>query len=81
MATIRVRNLITSNVSIYVNDKGLSENIVNEIILQNNQSSNLLDESFRDKYRNLVEENTSTITGRKFAFCEQYDLHASYVVG
>lgn len=73
-----VRNLLNSkDLSIYVNDFGPVENMVNDIILKRNQTSNLLNEEFRSnivKEFNLVERVSKN--GDLICFCEELDLFA-----
>lgn len=73
-----VRNVLTSEEMIFVNDKTLIDNMVNAIIYIEKKTSNLLNESTRKKIiadHNLV-EHPSKITGRSFVYCEKYDLIA-----
>ena len=80
MTTIKkttVKNLLTGKKSIYINNQSLADNIVNEIILIKNQTAQLLDQSTRDKYKKIVIESESKLTGRKFAYCIDFNLHAS----
>ena len=72
-----VKNLITGEKNTYANRLSLTENVVNQIMYQTGQTSDLLTESVREKYRSMITESVSTMTGRRFAFCENYDLHAS----
>ena len=77
MKTI-VRNVLTSEEMIFVNDLSLVDNMVNAIIHIEKKMSNLLNESLRKKIiadNNLV-EHTSKITGRSFVYCEKHDLIA-----
>ena len=77
MKTI-VKNVSTDDKMIFVNDLSLVDNMVYAIIYIEKNTSNLLNESTRKKIisdNNLV-EHTSTITGRKFVYCEKYDLIA-----
>jgi len=73
-----VRNVITNEESIYINDLPLIENMINAIILKEKATSNLLNKKFREKIKN--ENNliihTSKITGQGFVFCEKHDLIA-----
>ena len=73
-----VRDLLNSrDVHIYVNEMGPVENMVNAIILQRNQTSNLLNEEFRNniiKEFNLVERVSKN--GDLICFCEELDLFA-----
>ena len=65
---------------LFVNDLSLEENIINKIIIDNNQTSNLLNPDHRNKIKaeHPIQTSVSTITGREFAFCESKDLHAKY---
>ena len=77
MKTI-VRNVLTNDEMIFVNDLSLIDNMVNAVIHIEKKISNLLNESLRKKIiaeNNLV-EHTSKITGRPFVYCEKYDLIA-----
>lgn len=73
-----VKNVLTSEEMIFINDKSLVENMVNAIISIEKKTSNLLNESFREKIiaENSLAEHTSKITGRSFVYCEKYDLIA-----
>ena len=78
MKTI-VKNVLTNNKMVFVNDLPLVENMVNAIISIEKKSSNLLNEDLRKKIiaeNNLI-EHTSKITGRSFVYCEKYDLIAT----
>lgn len=73
-----VRNVLTNDKMIFVNDLSLVDNMVNAVIYIEKNTSNLLDENFRKKIiadNNLV-EHTSKITGRSFVYCEKHDLIA-----
>lgn len=75
MKTI-VKNVLTNEEMIFVNDLSLVENMVNAVIYIEKKPSNLLDKNLRKKIiedNNLI-EHTSKITGRTFVFCEKYDL-------
>ena len=50
--------------------------MVNAIIYIENKTSNLLNDSLREKIiaDNNLAEHTSKITGRTFVYCEKYDL-------
>lgn len=73
-----VRNLLNSgDLHIYVNDLGPVENMVNDIILKRNLTSNLLNEELRSniiKEFNLVERVSKN--GDLICFCEKLDLFA-----
>ena len=73
-----VTNLITREKWDFVNDLTLTDNIINAIICKSNATSQLLSEDYRKKIRTETEikEDTSKLTGRKFAFSIKYDLHA-----
>jgi hypothetical protein len=73
-----VKNLLTNEVEIYINNLSLTENIINSIITVKNLSSNRLNEKIRAKIKKdyKIIETTSKITNRKFAFCEEFNLHA-----
>lgn len=73
-----VRNVLTSEEMIFVNDLSLVENMVNAIIHIEKKISNLLNKSLREKIiaENNLTEMTSKITGRTFVYCEKYDLIA-----
>ena len=77
MKTI-VNNVLTNDKMIFINDLSLVDNMVNAIIYIEKKTSNLLNESLREKIiaeNNLI-EHTSKITGRSFVYCEKYDLIA-----
>ena len=77
MKTI-VRNVLTNDEMIFVNDLSLIDNMVNAVIHIEKKISNLLNESLRKKIiaDNKLAEHTSKITGRSFVYCEKYDLIA-----
>lgn len=77
MKTI-VRNVLTSEEMIFVNDLSLIDNMVNAIICIEKKISNLLNNSLREKIiaKNNLIEHTSKITGRTFVYCKKYDLIA-----
>ena len=77
MRTI-VRNLLTNEESVYINDLSLIENMINEIILKEKATSNLLNKKFREKIKNEnnLKIHTSKITGQCFVFCEKHNLIA-----
>ena len=77
MKTI-VRNLLTNEECVYINDLSLIENMVNEIILREKSTSNLLNKEFREKIKseNNLKIHTSKITGQFFVFCEKHNLIA-----
>lgn len=77
MKTI-VRNVLTNEESVYINDLSLIENMINAIILKEKATSNLLNKKFREKIKNEnnLKLHTSKITGRSFVYCEKYDLIA-----
>ena len=77
MKTI-VRNLLTNEESIYINDLPLIENMINAIILKEKATSNLLNKKFREKIKNEnnLKLHTGKITGQLFVFCEKHDLIA-----
>ena len=78
MKTTIVNNILTREELIFTNDLSLVGNMVNAIISIEKKTSNLLNESFREKIiteNNLIEQ-TSKITGRTFVYCEKYDLIA-----
>ncbi len=79
--TIEVTNLITMEKLTFVNPLTLTENIVNAIIFNAKQTGQLCFEHKRNEVKekyNIV-ESTSAITGGKFAFCEEKNLHAKYI--
>jgi hypothetical protein len=73
-----VKNVLTSEEMIFINNLSLVGNMVNAIIYIEKKTSNLLNESFREKIiaDNNLAEHTSKITGRTFVYCEKYDLIA-----
>ena len=73
-----VKNVLTREEMIFINDSSLVDNMVNAIISIEKKTRNLLNKSFREKIiaeNNLI-EHTSKITGRSFVYCEKYDLIA-----
>ena len=77
MKTI-VNNVLTNDKMIFINDSSLVDNMVNAIIYLEKKTSNLLNDSLREKIiaENNLTEHTSKITGRTFVYCEKYDLIA-----
>jgi hypothetical protein len=73
-----VKNVLTSEEMIFINNLSLVGNMVNAIIYIEKKTSNLLNESLREKIiaDNNLAEHTSKITGRTFVYCEKYDLIA-----
>ena len=73
-----VKNVLTREEMIFINDSSLVDNMVNAIIYIEKKSSNLLNEDLRKKIivDNNLAEHTSKITGRTFVYCEKYDLIA-----
>ena len=77
MKTI-VKNLLTNDKMVFVNDLSLVDNMVNAIISIEKRTSNLLNDNLREKIiadYNLG-EHTSKITGKTFVYCEKHDLIA-----
>ena len=73
-----VKNVLTREEMIFINDLSLVDNMVNAIIYLEKKTSNLMNERLRKKIiaeNNLI-EHTSKITGRSFVYCEKYDLIA-----
>ena len=73
-----VKNVLTGEEMIFINNSSLVDNMVNAIISIGKKTSNLMNESLREKIiaeNNLI-EHTSKITGRSFVYCEKYDLIA-----
>ncbi len=77
MKTI-VNNVLTNDKMIFSNELSLVNNMANAIIYIEKKTSNLLNESLREKIiaDNNLAEHTSKITGRTFVYCEKYDLIA-----
>ena len=73
-----VKNVLTREEMIFINDLSLVDNMVNAIIYIEKKTSNLMNESLRKKIivENNLTEHTSKITGRTFVYCEKYDLIA-----
>ena len=73
-----VKNVLTSEEMIFINNLSLVDNMVNAIISIEKKTSNLMNESLRKKIiaDNNLAEYTSKITGRTFVYCEKYDLIA-----
>jgi len=73
-----VKNVLTREEMIFINDSSLVDNMVNAIISIEKKTSNLMNESLRKKIiaENNLTEHTSKITGRTFVYCEKYDLIA-----
>ena len=79
--TCKVKNLITGEELIFVNQASLTDNIINAIISNTKISSALLDQAQRETISQLypIKEGTSTITGSTFAYCPERHLHAKYI--
>ena len=73
-----VKNVLTSEEMIFINNLSLVDNMVNAIISIEKKTSNLMNESLRKKIiaENNLTEHISKITGRSFVYCEKYDLIA-----
>jgi len=78
---VNVKNVLSKHSLLFVNDSTLTENIISYVICHiKNSTSNLLNKNYRAKIKNeaKITEAKSKITGRKFAFSEKFDLHASF---
>jgi hypothetical protein len=77
-----ITNLLTGEKTLFVNDLSLTDNIVNHIICNSKRTGQLLNKKYREeiKAKNPIVESISTVTGRTFAFCENKDLHAKYII-
>ena len=73
-----VKNVLTREEMIFINEFTLVDNMVNAIIYLEKKTSNLMNESLRKKIiaENNLTEHISKITGRPFVYCEKYDLIA-----
>ena len=73
-----VKNVLTSEEMIFINELSLVDNMVNAIISIEKKTSNLLNDGLRKKIisENKLAEHISKITGRSFVYCEKYDLIA-----
>ena len=73
-----VKNVLTGEEMIFINNSSLVDNMVNAIISIEKKTSNLMNESLRKKIiaENNLTEHISKITGRPFVYCEKYDLIA-----
>ena len=72
-----VRNILTNQESIFVNDFTPKHNLINQIILNRKQTSLILDKNHRSKIEkelNIVEK--LSLNGDKIAFCYELDLMA-----
>ena len=77
MKTI-VRNVLTDEKMIFVNNLSLVDNVVNVTLQVEKKTGDLLNESLRKKIiadNNLV-ERASKKPGRTFVYCEKHDLYA-----
>jgi hypothetical protein len=79
MKTI-VKNLITKEETIFINELSLTENIVSAIICNSKRTGQILNKEFREeiKAKYPIKEAKSTITGKTFAYCEAKDLLAKF---
>ena len=73
-----VKNVLTGEEMIFINNLSLVGNMVNAIISIEKKTSNLMNDSLRKKIiaENNLTEHISKITGRPFVYCEKYDLIA-----
>lgn len=73
-----VKNVLTSEEMIFINELSLVDNMVNAIISIEKKTSNLLNDGLRKKIisENKLAEHISKTTGRSFVYCEKYDLIA-----
>ena len=73
-----VKNVLTGEEMIFINNLSLVDNMVNAIISIEKKTSNLMNESLRKKIiaENNLTEHISKITDRPFVYCEKYDLIA-----
>jgi exopolysaccharide biosynthesis protein len=80
MKTI-VKNLITEEKTTYINNLSLTDNIINQIIAETKQGSNLLNPVTRQviKEKYYIRETVSQVTGLKFAYCESLNLFAKTI--
>ena len=76
--TTIVKNILSKKEYVFVNNKSLTENIINVKILITNKTSQLLNEEERTKQRAGITETKSKITNELFAFCIHTDLIAHY---
>ena len=77
MKTI-IKNLLTNEESVYINDLSLIDNMINDIILKEKATSNLLNKKLREKIKNEnnLKIHISKITGQCFVYCEKHNLIA-----
>lgn len=73
-----ITNLLTGDQDTFYNGYSLTYNLISYIIIEKKETSNILDQTHRDKYKNLIKISKSKITGREFAYCEKYHLHAKH---
>ena len=73
-----ITDLLTGNQDTYYNGHSLTENLISYIMLQKKETSNILNQTHRDKYKNLIKISKSRITGREFGYCEKYHFHAKH---
>jgi len=78
LKTTTVTNLRTGDKSIFVNDLSLEENLINVMVANTQQMSNLLNVHVRTRLKKDFPINSaiSTKTGKAFAYCELMELHA-----
>lgn len=72
-----VKNLITKEENLFINKQSAKDNIINMIIINNKQTSNLLSIEWRNKIsdeNNIVSKISAN--GDNIAFCYELDLFA-----
>ena len=77
--TIKVRNLITTEISTYYNGYDLETNLISTIVCQED-ANKLLHDKFREKITEIakIERIPSSLGGSKFLYSSTYDMIAYY---
>lgn len=74
-----VRNVLTKKEMTFVNSLSLTDNIINYIMLEKKESSNILNAKRRKIHAKHIEEGISQINNKGFAYCNENNLIAKHI--